>query len=190
MNIMRLSDKLLAFALKTVPFLILGLLVHIPTYASSQETLQTSTGVGVLAKYKSQAEGLARMMKGKFQGKNISESEYYKGKIMYTAARSAFDGWIEALSYAIDEGNIGSSGYKSSLEDAEKKSKDFIDYAEGLLIGEHKGLEDIVKNIVAPLKDVGFGIWNEYKNAKKEKKESLIKRLENLKWKPETDIFD
>lgn len=120
---------------------------------------------------------------------------YTEGKELYVTAMAAVNGWIEGFKFELRTGSTSPPAeHEKSLAEAAEKSKTFINYVRKLpkMLPPGEGemqAEAILPSFGGLLFDGLMQLWRESRAADKEKREEIIKALDELKWPPFDDIF-
>lgn len=149
-----------------------------------------SNAIAVIEREKTKAGNGASMIKSKWTS---NTEQYNKGAELYTEAQGAFNGWIEQLKFDLVAGtNIETSGqYKESLSDSLKKSDAFHNYVlelQGKTGTKVFGPAGFVYDTITGVSDAAIKVWKEFRTAKKERREELIRLLDSYKWRPFREI--
>ena len=184
----------LFFLCRSVAFLVvLTLLVVVvgspPVLAEVQDDL--AQGYAILAKYKSSAEGQAKILVGLDAEEDISKKEYRKGQSLYVEAKAGFDGWIDQLIFLFQAGKteLLSPQYESIQREAKTKGDAFTKYVQDLFLGNPRGeVGDGFKSVFASIKEVGSSMLKGFTKVSPTEQPEVIKKLEGYKW-PEFHII-
>lgn len=117
-----------------------------------------------------------------------TDEQYIEARKKYRKALGNYNGWVAAVKDAIRKGKIKNlpkdPTYKTIADDAGKSLKEFIDYVES----ETHTSKGIVL-LVSAITDLGFKIWNGYKDRKAKEREREADNFEkDTKWKQWEDI--
>lgn len=101
--------------------------------------------------------------------------------------QAAFDGWIVQIQVGLRAGNDieKSDQYQESLDEAAEKTQIFINYVEMLTTSRSKS---IVSLVLPALIEGVTNIVEGYRETEKERREEIIKDLDQLKWKSFDEI--
>lgn len=170
------------FSVITVTTLCLALAV---SSCASALPFDIGKSVEKIAEQKSKAEQYASEIIRLHSEKKLLDQNYNRARVLYINAKGAFDGWLERLQLALEQGeSLDSPDYETSLKNAADKGTQFISFAEGIISASQERGGVAVFDILSALKDGGIEIWKEYRASDQKRKEALLKRLDALKWRP------
>lgn len=157
--------------------------------ASPRPALFVSEGIGRLAELKSESEGWTRRLKRDFAP---GTPERRQAETLYIPAKSAIDGWIEALKADLNRRDgKRSSNYEESLAKATTDGQGYVRYVNQLYApGAVAATLPIIGDLVKLLPDIGYKIFKDIQDRKKElddeARKALLEQLEGQKW----ELFD
>lgn len=139
-----------------------------------------------MTKWKSRAEAWALKIKKDYP-KN--SRQYDQAFAHYSEAKAAVDAWIVSLKTdLILSGNINKSeSYNRLLNEAARKSHNFIQYSEKLCTVQRGNLSTFT-TILRDLAEIGTTIWEQFQKASEAKREKIRAVLEDLRWKSFDEI--
>lgn len=194
------------------PSLILLVFFHLIFFMTKCRTFSPKVielfqeGVRVISGEKNDAEVQAKKLKTFYQR---SSPESKKGEIYYSEARAKFDSWITEFQSILQfkstakESDPVINALKESLKKAAIKSYKFKEYVKNLTAELEKYKVHIVPRLASkpstksPESDLTifsallaavFKIRDAYIAAKEEKRNAMIKQLEDLRWKSFEEI--
>ena len=144
-----------------------------------------STGIGVLAEYKSNAEQQAQILVGLAAVDDITKDDYRKGQSLYAQAKAGFDGWIDQLVFEIQSGTTEalSPNHEEIQEKAKAKGDAFTTYVqEQLGKGQRGEVGHTLKSVFASIKDAALSIATGFTKVPPAEQSAVIKKLEEYKW--------
>jgi hypothetical protein len=141
-----------------------------------------------LAHEKSAAEQYAVILST--LGKNDA-ALYVRGIELYADAKAEFDGLIAQLRIELQRGQepAGSVKFNQALKGAAEKRIVFTSFVSGevdKLQGARPGLEDLIQvvpDLVKAITEAGLSIWKGFREARKERRDSILNELELLRWR-------
>ncbi len=119
-------------------------------------------------------------------------TRYNRAEALYIDASAAFNRYVISLRVAlVTAADIRTSPeLKVALDDARKRALEFVSYARE--ITPMPPLEpfgaDAVKILGIPLSDIAKTLWDAYMAANKERRDQILKLLEQLHWKSWAEI--
>lgn len=145
-----------------------------------------ATAIRDIVAGKEQVQGYVLDIKDKF--KDTSAPEYVEARKRYRSALGNYNGWVAAVKAAIRNGKkkdlLNDPAYKKLGDDASKSLKNYIDYVESKT-QQSKGVMVIVTGII----DIGFKIWNGYKDRTAKDRQAEADAFEkDAKWKQWEEI--
>jgi hypothetical protein len=144
-----------------------------------------STGIGILAEYKSNAEGQAQILVGLAAENDITKDDYRKGQSLYAQAKAGFDGWIDQLVFEIQSGPIEglSPNHEAIQEKAKAKGDAFTKYVQVLLGKGSRGeIGRTFKSVFASIQEVATSIAEGFTKVPPAEQPAVINKLEEYKW--------
>ncbi len=160
--------------------LFISLLGGIPP-ARAALPVDLSNGIGVLAKYKSNAKQHARALVRLAANDSITKDDYHKGQSLYAEAKAGFDGWIDQLIFEIE---FGSKEAPSSIniaieEKAKAKGDEFVAYVRD----QNPRSGSLSRGPIADkIKSVFALIVTSIPKVNSTEQATVIKKLEEYKW--------
>jgi len=135
----------------------------------------------MLTKYKSNAEGHARILVHLAENDEITKDAYYKGQSLYAKAKAEFDGLIDQLVFEIEFGAKQTSYpfHEAFGEKAKAKSDAFERYVQKQFPGSQNGTRGLVAD---ELKKVFEVIAASFSKKSFTEQTASIKMLEEYKW--------
>lgn len=176
-----IKNGLTIFEMKIFLFLIMICCICIgcpkPT---PQIPAEISYGIEIIGKQKSRCVQWAKKVKSDYS-KNTGQHQ--EANSLYIDAKAAFDGWIDQLKFGLTVNAIfnESERYKASLLEASEQSEAFLKYVKSLPLYQTKSKFFIV-DVLPSLTEAGIKLWEEYRKARKERREEIKRELDNLKW--------
>jgi len=153
--------------------------------------LSYSEAINHLKKEQSQAETYAVVMNVMKPVGTTDLNKYARGILLYGDAKAEFDGLIEQMKAELMSGNAPETSpkFEQVLHNAVDRSVAFKTYVANEFVGTDegkKGLGKVLlgKDLLPLLIDTAKGIWTEYREASKERKQEILAQLDALKWKP------
>ena len=142
--------------------------------------------IGHMTKWKSRAEAWALKIKKDYP---INSEQYNQAFAYYIEAKAAVDAWIVSLKTdLILSGNINKSeSYNRLLDEAARKSHNFIQYSEKLYTVP-RGKLSTFATILKDFTEIVTTIWEQFKKANEAKREEIRAVLEDLRWKSFDEI--
>jgi hypothetical protein len=141
--------------------------------------------ISVIAENRDLATGAVSEAKSKWKS---DSSEYTNARRLYNAAKAKNSGWLEAVTYALREGNpLDTADFKQKAQEAEGARKAFVEYVnsppgvKATPVPKEAATGALV--VVGALVDAGWKIYDAYKTrAKAERVERATYVKTTLAW--------
>jgi hypothetical protein len=159
----------------------------------SQQTGPLPEAMRLLAHEKSAAEQYAVILST--VGKNDA-ALYVRGIALYADAKAEFDGLIAQLRIELQTGQelAKSVKFNQALKGAAEKRIAFTSFVSTeveKLQGARPGLEDLIQvvpDLIKAITEAGLSIWNAFRGARKEHRDSILNELELMQWRPFAEL--
>ncbi len=116
----------------------------------------------------------------------VDSPEYKQGREYYIQAEAEFNGYIEELKAKLTVGQV--SDIRPKITEAVKKSDTFIQFVQSPGIAQPAIDPEAYTLVVDILINAGKAIWEKYQGVEKDKREAILKQLDNMKWKSFDEI--
>ena len=139
--------------------------------------------IGTLKETRVKAEHWAGVLKG--LQPTLSRSEAQQGVKYYVEGKAAIDGWLEQMVAELETGGstTPSPGQQQALEQAALKAKTFMEYVAALGQDQQRGdWLSLIPSALTAVIEAGVTLWREFRAIGREQRQSLIARLEALRW--------
>ncbi len=166
--------------LKTIILLILLYCFFLSTASCHRNQIPPGAGDGLsqIAEWRSQCEQQVMRIKRDYTS---DTSAFKETESFYIKAKAKSDKFIETLITDLRAGKP-SEKYNDKLEEAFITSNALINYVEKLYVTE-KGISLILIDIGPLIIEGATKIWGEWKKYEMERRDEIIKRLEEMKWR-------
>ena len=181
-NIQIRSDRSVATTL--LGFIMLFMPITVAIAENNKEGM--SDAIYTVSELKSKTESRVNLLISLYEDKEINNTAFRKGKLLYEDARAAFNAWIESLSIELDANRkTDSSEFKDQkLKLAAQQAQSFLSYVDELFLGEPRSSAVQASiGLVEPIIEAGLKIWMEYRSGNDESRKRVVERINNLKWK-------